>query len=145
MGFTPDPIVERALSVTRSLRALASQILERAYARREAGELSLDELLLVEQRHQEILNQANSAIYYATDRLASIAEEFQQVEAATKELERLQKVLKTITDVLNVSAQLLLAASALALLFFDPNPGTVAATASAIIDVAHTIRDTTAR
>ena len=26
MGFTPDPIVERALAVTRSLRALGSQI-----------------------------------------------------------------------------------------------------------------------
>lgn len=145
MGFTPDPIVERALAVTRSLRALASQILERAYAKREAGELSLDDFLLLEQRHQEILNQANSAIYYATDRLAPIALEFAQIEAATKELDRLQGVLKTITNVLNVSAQLLLAASALALLFFDPNPGTVAATASAIYDVARTIRDTAAR
>ncbi len=145
MGFTPDPIVERALAVTRSLRALGSQILERAYAKREAGELSLDDFLLLEQRHQEILNQANSAIYYATDRLAPIADEFAQIEAATKELDRLQGVLKTITNVLNVSAQLLLAASALALLFFDPNPGTVAATASAIYDVARTIRDTAAR
>lgn len=145
MGFTPDPIVERALAVTRSLRALANQILERAYAKREAGELSLDEFLRLEQRHQEILNQANSAIYYATDRLAPIADEFVQVEAATKELDRLQGILKTVTNVLNVSAQLLLAASALALLFFDPNPGTVAATASAIYDVARTIRDTTAR
>lgn len=145
MGFTPDPIVERALAVTRSLRALANQILERAYAKREAGELSLDEFLLLEQRHQEILNQANSAIYYATDRLAPIADEFVQVEAATKELDRLQGILKTVTNVLNVSAQLLLAASALALLFFDPNPGTVAATASAIYDVARTLRDTTAR
>lgn len=145
MGFTPDPIVERALAVTRSLRALASQILERAYAKREAGELSLDDFLLLEQRHQEILNQANSAIYYATDRLAPIAAEFAQIEAATKELDRLQGILKTVTNVLNVSAQLLLAASALALLFFDPNPGTVAATASAIYDVARTIRDTAAR
>ena len=145
MGFTPDPIVERALAVTRSLRALASQILERAYAKREAGELSLDDFLLLEQRHQEILNQANAAIYYATDRLAPIADEFAQIEAATKELDRLQGVLKTITNVLNVSAQLLLAASALALLFFDPNPGTAAATASAIYDVARTLRDTAAR
>lgn len=145
MGFTPDPIVERALAVTRSLRELASQLLERAYARRDAGELSLDDFLRMEQRHQEILNQANSAIYYATDRLAPIADEFQKVEAATKELERLQGVLKTVADVLNISAQLLLSVSALALLFFDPNPGTVAATASAIFELGRTIRDTAAR
>jgi hypothetical protein len=144
MTFSPDPIVERALAVTRSLRALASQLLERAYARLDAGELSLNDFLLMEQRHQAIVNQANAAIYDATERLQPIAQEFAQVEAATKELERLQGVVKTVTDVLNISAQLLLAVSALALMFFDPNPGTVAATASAIFDVSRTIADTAA-
>ena len=145
MGMPADPIVERALAVTRSLRALASQLMERAYAKRDAGELSLDEFLVMEQRHQRILNQANVAIYDATAHLASIAEEFQKVEEATKELDKLQTTLKTVTEVLNISAQLLLAASALALMFFDPNPGTVAASASAIFEVGRTIRDAAAR
>src|SRR5436305_2030386 len=99
MGLPADPIVERALVVTRSLRALASQLMERAYAKRDAGELSLDEFLLMEQRHQRICNQANAAIYDAAERLASLAEEFQKVEEATTELERLQGVLKTVTEV----------------------------------------------
>ena len=112
------------------------------YARLDAGELSLNDFLLMEQRHQAIVNQANAAIYDATERLAPIAEEFQKVEAAIKDLERQHDIVKKVADVLNVSAQLLLAVSALALLFFDPNPGTVAATASAIFDVSRTIRDT---
>jgi len=144
MAFSPDPIVERALAVTRSLRALASQLLERAYARLDAGELSLNDFLLMEQRHQAIVNQANTAIYDATERLLPIAQQFKLVEAAIKDLEHLHDVVKKVADVLNVSAQLLLAVSALALLFFDPNPGTVAATASAIFDVSRTIRDTAA-
>ena len=145
MGMPADPIVERALAVTRSLRALASQLMERAYAKRDAGEPSIDEFLVLEQRHQRILNQANTAIYDATEGLASIAEEFGKVEEATRELERLQGILKTVTEVLNISAQLLLATSALALMFFDPNPGTVAASASAIFELGKTIRDAAAR
>jgi hypothetical protein len=140
-----DPIVERTLAVTRSLRSLAAQLMERAYQKRDAGELSMEDFLGMEARHQEILNQANTAIYQATDNLASIAEEFHQVEDASKELDRLQGTLKTISDVLAVSAQLLMATSALALLVLDPNPGTVAATANALYDVARTIRDTSAR
>lgn len=145
MGMHADPIVERTLMVTRSLRSLASQLMERAFQKRAAGELSIDDFLIMEDRHQQILNQANTAIYQATDSLASIAEEFHQVEDAAKELDRLQGILKTVAEVLSISAQLLLATSALALLVLDPNPGTVAATATAIYDVARTIRDTAAR
>ena len=145
MGMHADPIVERALAVTRGLRSLASQLMERAYAKRAAGELTLDEFLVMEARHQEILNQANAAIYEVTERLATIAEEFSKVEEASKELERLQGILKTVSEVLSISAQLLLATSALALLCLDPNPGTVAATASALYEVGRTIRDAAAR
>src|SRR4051812_34109107 len=116
MGMHADPVVERALTVTRSLRSLASQLMERAYAKRSAGELSIDDFLVMEDRHQQILNQANTAIYDAAERLDSIAEEFRKVEDAAKELERLQSILKTVSEVLAISAQLLLATSALALL-----------------------------
>ncbi len=146
MGMPADPIVERTLAVTRSLRDLASQLMERAYAKRDAGELTLDEFLLMEQRHQAVLNQANTIIYAAADdleaRLAPIEADFHQVEDATKELDRLQGVLRAATDVLAIAAQLMLATSALALLVSDPNPGTVSATASALFDAGRTIRDT---
>jgi hypothetical protein len=140
-----DPIVERTLAVTRSLRDFASQLMERAYAKRDAGELSLDDFLLMEQRHQAVLNQANTIIYAATDSLAVIADQFHEVEDAVQELDRLQGRLRAVGDVLAIAAQVLLATSALALMVSAPDPGTVSATASAIFDLGRTVRDTVPR
>jgi len=135
------PIVERTVTVTRALRNAAGQLMERALADRAAGTLSKSDLLKVQDQYQSIIDAANRAVYEVTARLPPMANDFAQVEAATRQLEQALLQVRHFTETLVLTAKLLLAVGALVTLVLQPNPGTATATAAAIADVVKTIRD----
>ena len=136
-----EPIIEKTIALTRSLRNVATQVMEQAHKARDAGELPLPDFLAVAERYQEMINEANRAIHDAAARLPSLTDDFSAIEDATRTLEADAVLLKQVTDVLTVAAKLLVAMASLATLIAHPDPSGVATTAAAVYDAARAIRD----
>ena len=136
-----EPVVERTIEVTRALRKVASQIMERAFAARAAGTLSLDAFFGVAERYQQSVNQANTALYEVVARLPKLDGELKKIEEATKQLEAASELLTKATDLLTVSGKLLLALTALVTVVMKPDGVSVSAATTSILDAARTIRD----
>lgn len=139
-GMLPAPI-ERILAVTRTLRRIGDELLEEARHKRERGELSLAGYMKAAEQHQELINHANRAVYRATESLPPLDAQVIAVEAATKELETATKNLRRVTDILALSAKLVLAVTSVVAAVFRPDPMTIAASAEAIVNAARVIRD----
>jgi len=135
-----DAIVERTIAITRTLREVAHALMERAFAAREAGELDLPGFLSVSDRYQAMINQANTALYEVVKTLPPLGSHIQTIERATHELQAVAKRLRDVTDVVTISAELLVALSALTVAVLRPDAAAVAATAEAIAAVTESIR-----
>ncbi|MBL9004736.1 MAG: hypothetical protein JNJ46_10840 [Myxococcales bacterium] len=135
-----DAIVERTIAITRTLREVAHALMERAFAAREAGELDLQGFLSVSDRYQAMINQANTALYEVVKTLPPLGSHIQTIERATHELQAVAKRLRDVTDVVTISAELLVALSALTVAVLRPDAAAVAATAEAIAAVTESIR-----
>jgi hypothetical protein len=133
MDMSSPSIVDRTISVTRTLRTVANALMDFAHDARERGELSLDEFFTLSERYQTIINQANTACYEAAKQLPNMEAHLGPIESATKELEKASLLLAKVTDVLAVSAQLLQALSGLVLAILKPEPAAFAAVAATIV------------
>jgi hypothetical protein len=129
----PPSIVDRTISVTRSLRVVANTVMDRAHDFRESGELSLNDFFTLSDRYQTIINQANRACYEAAEQLPKMDEHLAPIESATRELEKASVLLAKVTDVVAVSAQLVQALSGLVVAILKPEPAAFAAVAATIV------------
>lgn len=133
-------VVERTIAITRTLRAVAHDLMEQAFDERDAGELDLDGFLAVSDRYQAMINQANTALYEVVKALPPLGEHIAMIEQATHELEAAAKRLRDVKDVLTISAELLAALSSLTVAVLRPDAAAIAATAEAIAAVTASIR-----
>src|SRR5437773_12580076 len=120
MDTPPESLVERTLSVTRSLRQVANSFLDRALQARSEGKISLDAFLQLSERYQSIINLANKVCHEVADGLPPLQEHLSPIETATKDLEKASLLLAKVTDVLAVSALLLQALGGLVLAVRNP-------------------------
>lgn len=135
-----DSVVERTIAITRALRSVAHALMERAFEAREAGELDLSSFLSVSDRYQAMINQANTALYEVVKALPPLGAHIATIEQATRELEVAAKRLSEVKDVVSISAELLVALSALTVAVLRPDAAAIAATAEAIAAVTASIR-----
>lgn len=133
-------VVERTIAITRTLRAVAHELMECAFDAREAGELDLDGFLSVSDRYQAMINQANTALYEVVKALPPLGAHIEKIEQATRDLEAAAKRLREVKDVLTISAELLAALSSLTVAVLRPDAAAIAATAEAIAAVTASIR-----
>jgi len=133
-------LVERTIAITRTLRQVAHALMERAFEAREAGELDLPSFLAVSDRYQAMINQANTALYEVVKTLPPLGSHIETIERATRELETAAKRLRDVKDVVTISAELLVALSALTVAVLRPDAAAIAATAEAIAAVTESIR-----
>lgn len=136
-----DPIVERTIVVTRTLRGIGHDLMERAFDARRDGELSLEELLVITERYQEIVNQANATLYELVRRLPPLGPHLVQIEAATSDLKAAFSRLTKVTTILNLVTKILAAVTSLALTVVRVDASSVAATTRSLVDATSAIID----
>jgi hypothetical protein len=136
----PEPIVERTIAITRTLRSVAHAVMERAFDQRAVGELDMEGFLVVSERYQAMINQANRTLYQVAESLPSLGAHIEKIEQATHQLEVVAGRLRDAKDVVTIASQLLVALSALTLAVVRPDAAAVAATVDAITTVSETIR-----
>ena len=133
-------VVDRTISVTRSLRSVANAVMDRAHDFRDSGQLSLNDFFTLSERYQTIINQANRACYEAAEQLPKMDDHLAPIESATKELEKASVLLARVTDVVAVSAQLVQASAGLVVAILKPEPSAFAAVAATIVAAAQGIQ-----
>lgn len=136
----PDPIVERTIAITRSLRGVAYAVMDRAFEERAAGELDMAGFLAVSERYQQMINDANRTLYRVAESLPPLGAHIEKLEAATQDLEKMSKRLHDAHDIVAIASQLVVALSSLAVAVVRPDASTVGATVDAIVNVGETIR-----